>query len=58
MAQRRSKQAAPSPAPADRPSDDPKELRKAAEAQRRQQVETLRKHRLPMDAEPAFAFKP
>lgn len=42
----------------DRPSDDPEVLRKAAEEQRKQQAEALRKYPLPMDAEPAFAFRP
>jgi hypothetical protein len=64
MAARKSRRETPAPGPesarppGDSPSDDPKELRKAAEAQRRQQAQTLRKHPLPMDAEPAFTFKP
>jgi hypothetical protein len=41
-----------------RPSDAPKALREAAEAAVRQNAEALRKAALPIDAEPAFVFKP
>jgi len=45
--------------PADgRPSDDPQELRKAAEEQASKRAETLRQFPLPMAAEPALVFKP
>ena len=47
------------PQPKDRPpSDDPRELRKAAAEQAQQRANTLRQFPLPMAAEPAFVFRP
>jgi hypothetical protein len=48
---------APGAAPG-RPSDDPKVLRREARAQVRDQAAALRAHALPVEAEPAFVFRP
>jgi hypothetical protein len=43
---------------APRPSDDPKDLRREAKAQVRANAAGLRALALPLEAEPAFVFRP